>query len=64
MTIMAEYPRKDMADFTADDQLASRRYAQGKAHGLQGRMDLIGQCVHYDRGHRDCSAQRNPQVAV
>lgn len=49
--MIAEYPRKHLAQFTAGDRTAARRYAQGKSHAKQGRRDLLGKCQHYDRGH-------------
>ena len=49
--MIAEYPRKPLAEFTAKDRVAERRYEQGKAHAKQGRRDLLGKCEHYDIGH-------------
>lgn len=49
--MLAEYPRKPLADFTEADRTASRRYEQGKSHAKQGGRDLLGKCEHYDIGH-------------
>ncbi len=46
-----EYLSKNLADYTAADREAFRRYSQGQSHAKQGRTDLLGKCPHYDAGY-------------
>lgn len=41
---------KNLADFTTQDRVFSRRYEQGQIHARQGRTDLLGLCPAYDAG--------------
>tara|TARA_B100001123_G_scaffold449967_1_gene617752 strand:- start:2730 stop:2984 length:255 start_codon:yes stop_codon:yes gene_type:complete len=42
---------KCLSDINQADQIAARRFAQGRAHFKQGRIDLLGVCEHYDKGY-------------